>query len=179
MAGVFSSRKWSQQDDELPAPKRISTPAGLRLSVIMNNSGKRKSLQSIKSLNLPSPLPLAKEAPILVRHDIDVESLHKEPNSAKTTSTPEAYSRSLVSEKSIFAYVEPKPKRKGVLGAFDKRKCILILGVVSLLLAALVIGLAVGLTRKHSRYVKTVCLSSSTSNLVQYQNFTSTKFNIG
>ena len=163
MAGVFSSRKWSKQleGDELPAPKRISTPAGMRLSVIMNDSSKRKSLQSIKSINLPSPLPISKEGPIVVQHDIDVESLHKEPNSAKTTSTPHAYSHSVVSEKSVFA--EEQPKRTRVLGPFGKKKCILLLGISFLLLVALVIGLAVGLTRKHSRYVKTSSLAWDTS----------------
>ena len=169
MAGVFSSRKWSKQleGDELPAPKRISTPAGMRLSVIMNDSSKRKSLQSIKSINLPSPLPITKEGPIVVQHDIDVESLHKEPNSAKTTSTPHAYTHSVVSEKSIFAEGQPKRTKGRGLGGFGKRKCMFILGISSVLLVALVIGLAVGLTRKPSRYVKLCGWPSSQADIAQ------------
>jgi hypothetical protein len=82
----------------------------------------------------------------------DVESLSKEPDSAKTTSTPRAYSSSITSEKKPVEGEEPTRRRRGALGTANRRKCMIVLGVVSILLLALIVGLAAGLTLKKSRY---------------------------
>ena len=152
MAGVFSKRKWVKpvEGEEFPAPKRISTPAGMRLSVILNDNT-RKNLQSSRS-NVPAPLSISREIPEepFTAYG-DVESFTKEPNSAKTTSTPRAYSLSVYSEKQALPENGSKKRRRGLFGAFDKTTCVIILVVFTVLLLAAVIGLAVGLTRKHKR----------------------------
>jgi hypothetical protein len=154
MAGSFLPRKWSRtiDPDDLPATKRISTPAGMRLSVIMNNSDS-KSLQSSRGSHVPPQLPIMRETTFgFVSEAADVESLPKEPDSAKTTSTPRAYSPSITSEKKPVEGKGPTRRKRGALGSASKRKCMVMLGVVSILLLALIIGLAAGLTLKKSRY---------------------------
>jgi len=167
MSGAFHARKWSRQEaDDLPAPRRISTPAGMRLSVIMNENDIGKpapsSPVSPKVSNRPPQLSFNKETTtvrVVEEEDEDVESVQKEPNSAKTSSTPRAYASSLFSDDSEPAVpVEEKkqqdePKKLGLIAISiaGKRKCLIFSVVAFLMVFSLVVGLAVGLSQKKAR----------------------------
>jgi hypothetical protein len=169
MSTVFTAGKWRKDDVPLPAPKRISTPAGMRLSVVMNETTakniaspispsqeKKEYLPQIPSLPyLPSPT-----VRVVEESDEDEESVQKQPDSAKSAVAPLAYAESVYSQPSvpsIFAQEEPKArKREGLvpLAIFDRRRWSewALLGLVAaVIVLGVVIGLAVGLTKKHTQ----------------------------
>jgi len=137
MAFFFSSQDKSKSKftEELPAPKRISTPAGLRLSTILENGDNQaKSPTRAKRLSLNRPPTLT-------------EDPREDPSSPS-----KGYSYSDFSDKS--AHTVSSPARLDSLRSNVKRRggwkrLVLFVGVGVLALTALVVGLAVGLTYQH------------------------------
>jgi len=135
MAPFFSSPNTSKFTEELPAPKRISTPAGLRLSTILENGDNQaKSPTKAKRLSLNRP-------PVLVE------------DPTEESSTPsQGYSYSVVSEKSAHAVSSPARLdnlRNNVKRRGGWKRLVILVAVGVLALTALIIGLAIGLTYQH------------------------------
>lgn len=192
MSAGFHARKWSRQEaDDLPAPRRISTPAGMRLSVIMKDieTGQPAPVSPVspKIGNRPPQLTFNKETTtvrVVEEEDEDAESIQKESQSAKTSSTPRAYATSLFSVDSEPAahVVEEKQKdpKKAPLIAMSiagRRKCIIFSVVAFLMAFSLIVGLAVGFSHKKSRYVKfgssnILLTCSQHENGIRYYNLT-------
>jgi hypothetical protein len=110
--------------------------------------GNRRPGQPLASLS-----SLGSRPPVLVE-----QSPEDSPRSSeRSQTTPEAqapspaYSQSLYSEKAVLpgGAAPEKTKRRGCLGMVQKR-ILIIFGIVILVLLAGIIGLAVGLTKKHS-----------------------------
>jgi hypothetical protein len=158
-------------DDSEAAPKRISTPAGLRLSSIINTEAKETpespSFASRFSNSSFSPRRLSLNAGkrfsgIRVVDDVTVEeqrSKFKEDLSslkgvAATIPPSPEYGGSSNSEKSVHLLPD-SPSEKTVDQARNKnttsrRRIIIALVILFLILLAVIIGLAVGLsTKKH------------------------------
>jgi len=131
---LFSSRNKSKFIEELPAPKRIATPAGLRLSTILENGDTQAKSQT-------KPKRLSNRPPILV------EDL------GESSSTPsQGYSYSVWSDKSAHAVSGParlNSLRSNVTRRGGWKRLVLFVGVGVLALTAVIVGLAVGLTYQH------------------------------
>jgi hypothetical protein len=169
MSNTFAAGKWRKEDAPLPAPKRISTPAGMRLSVVMNES----TIQNIASPISPNQekkeyLPQIPSYPylssptvrVVEESDEDAESIHKQPDSAKSAILPLPYAESVYSQPSlpsIFAKDDPKERKPGrltTLAILDRRrlpKWAFLAIVLAILILGVVIGLAVGLSKKHTQ----------------------------
>lgn len=135
MAFFSSSQNKSKFTEELPAPKRISTAAGLRLSTILENGDNQA------------------KSPARAKHP----SLHRPPafteDRREGWSTPsQGYSYSVFSDKS--PHVVSGPARVDSLRSSVSRRggwkrLVLLVGVGVVALTALIVGLAVGLTYQH------------------------------
>lgn len=136
MAFLFSSNQnKSKFTEELPAPKRISTPAGLRLSTILENGDNQ-----VKSPTRPKRLSLNRP-PVLV----------EDPREGSSTPS-QGYSYSVFSDKSAHAVSSParlNSLKSNVTRRGGWKRLVLFVGVGVLALTALVVGLAVGLTYQH------------------------------
>lgn len=129
----FSSQKKSKFTEELPAPKRISTPAGLRLSTILENGDNHA-----KSSTRPNRLSLNRP-PILVEDPTE-------------GSSPPSQGYSFVSDKSAHAVSAPariNSLRSNATRRGGWKRLVLFIGVGVLALIALIVGLAVGLSYQH------------------------------
>jgi hypothetical protein len=136
---AFLSRGWSNEPSDLSPPKRISTPAGMRLSVIMENGGnlggrpKRNSIFSSKT----SSNTLIDRASTVGSEDI--------------RGGASGYSYSIFAEK-------PSPSEEGShkAGGFFQRKggwkrLLILLALLLVSIIAIVVGLVVGLKKSsHS-----------------------------
>jgi hypothetical protein len=167
-------QKWAtarerQEDTPLPAKKRIQTPAGARLSHVLNADASLL-VPSPRTPKTPkSPLTLAKSAgAVIVTREVDVESFRQSQLRRNTQGTtqlsPIAASMpdqtSLFSEKSLFAGSDVEggkarwQRPAGCFGASSLRDVkrgqrfwvLIALGVLAIL--GLIIGLSVGLTMK-------------------------------
>lgn len=128
------------EDTHLPAPKRISTPAGKRLSVVMDNpshnfrSPKRNSRLSGKSSTLSNVTE------------------HPHESSEFTNGSAGGYSYSIFSDKSAvppekpLLVIEVGPKRRK--GWWKKLAIYFALFVV--VIVAVAVGMALGLKKKSS-----------------------------
>ena len=155
MTGLIPKMWLRTGEDELPPQKRISTPAGMRLSVIMNEVRPGPSsprLHSTRSFTRPQRLSITKGTTIVVSPPEDeVPGDHEK---STGTASP-GYSN--FSEKSALTEIHPLERRYETetdTPTPPKRKSkrfwlIVIVGI--LLLLALIIGLAVGLSQKHSK----------------------------
>lgn len=183
MSGYLSSRRWPKPGDDGPIPKRISTPAGLRLSEVMNERRQSDTSELPLSPVTPTVAPRisfsknAGNSLIGIRVvDTDLEensqpeaenshqqSPHRDsPKSSKKSvpavaaasgapSPSSPYTQSFFSEKSAPDAQQPaRKKRLGCFAGLITKRTVLLLGVLVLILLAAIVGLAVGLSKKHS-----------------------------
>ena len=136
---AFISRGWSNEASDLSPPKRISTPAGMRLSVIMENGGnlhgrpKRNSIFSKASSN----------------------TLIETPRRTSTVGSEDIRGGASGYSYSIFAE-KPSLSEQGSqkAGGFFQRKggwkrILILLALLLVSIIAIVVGLVVGLKKSN------------------------------
>jgi hypothetical protein len=150
MSSKYLSRMWPRREDG-PPPKRISTPAGMRLSVIVDKGEFMQGpFQSPRSPR-PPQLVLPEEVQgVIVTHEVDVQSTKKFPDGTRNPSPSPPYSQSIFSEKSVSAEERPTQRRPAAQ-LLLRRRLFIILAVAVTVLLALIIGLAAGLSKKHTK----------------------------
>ena len=149
MSANYLSRLWPREEESTP-PKRISTPAGLRLSVILDKGELGSSLAAPPHSPKPPRLVLPEESySVTVTHEVDVQSTKR----TRNPSPSPPYSQSLFSEKSKSVLTDERPNERPHPAArqWVRRRLFVILGVTFAVLLALIIGLAVGLSKKHTK----------------------------
>lgn len=136
---AFLSRGWTNEPSDLSPPKRISTPAGMRLSVIMENGGnlhgrpKRNSLFSSKASS---------------------NTLIDTPGRASTVTSEDVRGGASGYSYSIFAE-KPSPSEVGSTreGFWQKKggwkRILILLALLLLSIIAIVVGLVVGLKKSN------------------------------
>jgi hypothetical protein len=152
MASTYLSRIWPADEDSAP-PKRISTPAGLRLSVILDKG----ELGSSLSVPLPSPKPPRLVLPeesnqVIVTHEVDVQTSERYPGKTRNPTPSPPYSQSMFSENSKSLLTDERPTERpppSTARQWFRRRMFIALGVGFAVLLAMIIGLAVGLSKKH------------------------------
>jgi hypothetical protein len=144
---IFPGQKRSKFTEELPAPKRISTPAGLRLSTILENGDQAKPPTKNKRFSFNKP-PVLVEDPQEGASTVGASTL-----GASTLS--QGYSYSIFSEKSATVVSGPAKGEGSKNGSFVTRRggwkrlaLLILLGLLALI--ALIVGLAIGLTHHHN-----------------------------
>jgi hypothetical protein len=154
MSANYLSRLWPREEDSAP-PKRISTPAGLRLSVILDKGELGSSLAAPPHSPKPPRLVTPEESySVTVTHEVDVQSTRRFPDKTRNPSPSPPYSQSLFSEKSKSLLTDERPAerpRPVAARQWVRRRLFIILGVAFAVLLALIIGLAVGLSKKHTK----------------------------
>lgn len=144
----FPGLNKSKFKEELPAPKRISTPAGLRLSTILENGDQVKTPSKNKRFSF-------NKSPVIAE-DAQEGSSTVDGSTLAASSNSQGYSYSIFSEKSATAVSGPANAHRKRGGSFMtrrggwKRLALLVLFVL-LALIALAVGLGVGLTHKHNQ----------------------------
>jgi hypothetical protein len=153
MSANYLSLLWPRDEESAP-PKRISTPAGLRLSVILDKGELGSSLAAPPRSPKPPRLVLPEESySVTVTHEVDVQSTKRYPDKTRNPSPSPPYSQSLFSEKSKSVLTDERPNERPHSAArqWVRRRLFVILGVAFAVLLALIIGLAVGLSKKHTK----------------------------
>jgi hypothetical protein len=144
---IFSKNKRSKFTEDLPEPKRISTPAGLRLSTILENGDQAKGPSKPKRLSF-------NKQPVLL------EDPHENPGAVDADSLGlpvpgQGYTYSIFSDKSATVVSGPmKPEVNDKANFMTRRggwkRLALIVGLALLIVLALGVGLGVGL-KHHSQ----------------------------
>jgi hypothetical protein len=151
MSTNYLSLMWPRQE-EMPPPKRISTPAGLRLSVILDKGELGSVLAQPSRSPGPPRLVLPEESnQVIVTHEVDVQSTERFPGKTRNPSPSPPYSQSLYSEKSVLTEERPTQRQQPATRQWLRRRIFIILGITFTVLLALIIGLAVGLSKKHPK----------------------------
>jgi hypothetical protein len=153
MSSNYLSRLWPREEESAP-PKRISTPAGLRLSVILDKGELGSSLAAPPHSPKRPRLVLPEESySVTVTHEVDVQSTKRFPDKTRNPSPSPPYSQSLYSEKSKSVLTDERPTERPQPAArqWIRRRMFAILGVAFAVLLTLIIGLAVGLSKKHHK----------------------------
>lgn len=168
-------------DDERPATKRISTPAGQRLSLIVEATQPKRSKSPASKINVTTTSTYCNDPshqhidPVQHGHksskrpgvvsvltggrlDTPRESLeHRTPNGSNL-------SVSVWSDKDAEKFGHVRRRKMGCFGMWDRKKLAIMAGVVVALIVALAVGLGVGLKKKStSRYenIRSIRRSSS------------------
>jgi hypothetical protein len=153
MSTNYLSHLWPREEESAP-PKRISTPAGLRLSVILDKGDLGSSLAAPPHSPKPPRLVLPEETySVTVTHEVDVQSTKKFPDKSQNPTPSPPYSQSQFSEKSKSVLTDERPLERPRPAAQQwwRRRLFLILGATFVVLLCFIIGLAVGLSKKHSK----------------------------
>jgi len=142
---IFSKNKRSKFTEDLPEPKRISTPAGLRLSTILENGDQAKGPSKLKRLSF-NKQPVLVEDPNETSGAVEAGSLAPPP--------AQGYTYSIFSDKSatvVSGPIKPEPVDKDnfITRRGGWRRLALIVGLVLLVILALGVGLGVGLKHRH------------------------------
>lgn len=145
---IFPGQKKSNFTEELPAPKRISTPAGLRLSTILENGDQAKPPTKNKRFSF-------NKSPVLVEDPQEGASTVGASTLGASTLS-QGYSYSIFSEMSATVVSGPANAEERKNGSFVTRRggwkrlaLLLLLGLLALI--AIVVGLAVGLTHHNEQ----------------------------
>ncbi|TLD38460.1 hypothetical protein E2P81_ATG01003 [Venturia nashicola] len=135
---AFFSRGRSKESTDLTPPKRISTPAGMRLSVIMENGGDFHSLP--KRTSMFSSKGSSKTL---------ITSPRKDSTATNEDIGTGGYSPSVFAEKR-----PPSSQQTNQAGGFFQRRggwkrILTLLAVLLICIIAIAVGLAVGLKKSH------------------------------
>jgi hypothetical protein len=151
MSSNYLSRLWPREEDSAP-PKRISTPAGQRLSVILDKGDLGSSLAGRSHSPKPPRLVVPEESyQVTVTHEVDVQSTKKVADKTQNLAPSPPYSQSSFSEKtkSLSTVEHPVERPQPATRQWFRRRLFILLGVGFAVLLALIIGLAAGLSKKH------------------------------
>jgi hypothetical protein len=140
----------SSSHEKLPETKRISTPAGQRLSIVLENgtAAERNARQAHR-------VSVRKSGLSAVLADVPRESMEEKSAYGVANASPNSsgYSFSVWSEVSALKYHEQVVKRGGW------RKLAIILAVILTLVTALAVGLGIALKKKPTRYITIIIVT--------------------